>query len=518
MTDTAAGTCTQPSKLALATKDLAQFLATHGLDAAQLPGTLGPGYEGLYSQFPASVRAALPQLSAAQHVAVRLFFLHEDVAVDEAQEIFGELATALLDTGLLTTGAASDTVKSDFDLRQITPVTGTHHAGWVLSDRDASMDANFIPGSNHVPGIGQASYSLLAATPTTPVDSLLDLGCGSGVLSLAFAHTAAHITATDISQRALELAEASSVASGVKLELLQGSWFEPVAGRHFDRIVANPPFVIGPPEIHHVYRDSGMALDGATEYLVRNAADYLTVGGHAHILGSWALKDGENAAEKLGSWVAPEGVSAWFGQRSRVSVQQYVHTWLEDESIDPRSSNGQAKSTQWLEYFAAHEITEIALGFIALERLVDESEPSEVNVQEINGRDSFFGTEVAEYFTRAQWLRTVEPAEVFASTYFLRPTAKLHTIQKLSHEGMQLEDARLQRHDGIYYSQECPEHVQAILGGVAHGTMSLGEAIRMFAHATGVAEAELQSIVLPYVVRMVSLGLLLPASLISSTD
>jgi len=39
------------------------------------------------------------------------------------------------------------------------------------------------------------------------------------------------------------MARATFALSAMEVELLDGSWFEPVDGRQFDKIVANPPFV-----------------------------------------------------------------------------------------------------------------------------------------------------------------------------------------------------------------------------------------------------------------------------------
>ena len=44
----------------------------------------------------------------------------------------------------------------------------------------------------------------------------------------------------------------------------------PVAGRTFDLVVANPPFVAGPGRADYAYRDSGLAGDAVTERLVRD--------------------------------------------------------------------------------------------------------------------------------------------------------------------------------------------------------------------------------------------------------
>src|SRR5690606_21123255 len=143
---------------------------------------------------------------------------------------------------------------------------------WVLSDLDDSMHRRTLT-EDHVLGVGHASLSLLRATPTAPVGSVLDLGTGCGVQAIHAAGYARSVTATDINPRALWLAEATAALNELDVELLPGSWFEPVAGRTFDQVVANPPFVVGPARIEHTYRDSGLALDGASELVLSRIPD-----------------------------------------------------------------------------------------------------------------------------------------------------------------------------------------------------------------------------------------------------
>jgi len=80
-----------------------------------------------------------------------------------------------------------------------------------------------------------------------PRDACLDLGTGSGAVAVTIARQRpeARVVATDASAEAIGLARRNAEAHGCagRIELLQGSWFEPVRGRRFDVIVANPPYV-----------------------------------------------------------------------------------------------------------------------------------------------------------------------------------------------------------------------------------------------------------------------------------
>lgn len=75
--------------------------------------------------------------------------------------------------------------------------------------------------------------------------SVLDIGTGSGCVAVALARElpAAHVSAIDISTAALRVARSNAEKNGVAVEFLEGSLCEPVAGRFFDLIVSNPPYI-----------------------------------------------------------------------------------------------------------------------------------------------------------------------------------------------------------------------------------------------------------------------------------
>lgn len=76
--------------------------------------------------------------------------------------------------------------------------------------------------------------------------SVADLGTGTGAIALALASEQPHwqIKAVDKVNSAVELAELNRAELGfANVEVLQGSWCEPLADRAFDVIVSNPPYI-----------------------------------------------------------------------------------------------------------------------------------------------------------------------------------------------------------------------------------------------------------------------------------
>src|ERR671933_274838 len=76
-----------------------------------------------------------------------------------------------------------------------------------------------------------------------PGARVLDVCTGSGVVAVSAALAGGHVTAVDVSRRAVACAWLNARLNGTRLRALRGDLLAPVAGERFDVIAANPPYV-----------------------------------------------------------------------------------------------------------------------------------------------------------------------------------------------------------------------------------------------------------------------------------
>ncbi|MBF6138191.1 methyltransferase [Nocardia otitidiscaviarum] len=498
---------TTSSLLAALAPDLRAALTRVGYDADTLLDVLGDAaHSALGRSEPVPVRRAA-RAAGELGVLIRLLLLGDPVSEREAAaalrpvDIEAAVAAGLLDR-------EGGEVWAALDLR---PLDLGHGTRWILSDLDDSMRRRALD-TDHVLGVGQASLSLLRATPTEPVGTVLDLGTGCGVQAVHASGYGRSVTGTDVNQRALWLAEANAALNDLTFELLEGSWFEPVAGRRFDQVVANPPFVVGPARVEHTYRDSGLALDGASELVVSGAPALLNPGGTAAMLASWVHVEGEDWRGRVSRWLPDHGVDAWIVQRDVADPALYVGTWLRDAGLDPRDPAAQARAEAWLDAFAAAAVEGIGFGFVYL-RAIDG--PTELLAEDLtHGFDDPLGPEATRYFERSAWLRAVaaDPEVAWSACFEVDAATALERVSLPGPHGWEQRVARLHRGDGPRWQHEIDDAIAALLAGMRPDGLPLADLVELlaFGESGDTATPEFRTAALRVVLDLVRHGLIRP--------
>jgi len=117
---------------------------------------------------------------------------------------------------------------------------------------------------------------------------LLDLGTGSGCIAVACAVNlkGCDVTATDISGKALAVAQENALRHGARIRFLEGDLYRPLpAGERFGVIASNPPYVRAGEAARVATHEPLLALDGGPDGLsllarvIEGAPAHLAPGG-----------------------------------------------------------------------------------------------------------------------------------------------------------------------------------------------------------------------------------------------
>ena len=158
---------------------------------------------------------------------------------------------------------------------------------------------------------------------------VLDLCTGSGVLALSVQPSADEVTAVDASRLAVTTARLNSALNRRPVEVLQGDLFAPVAGRRFDAIVSNPPYL--PVESGHDGRLGSSAWNGGhdgravIDRICRDAAAHLAPGGEVLLVQSSLTRVGPTLELLEGSGLRAEVIASYTGPLGELARRQLEH-------------------------------------------------------------------------------------------------------------------------------------------------------------------------------------------------
>jgi len=218
----------------------------------------------------------LRKMSDPAALAMRMLMFDDAIARSDAEQALGDVPLdPLVDAGFI--------IRLD-DEKYVSPFNLN-----LVSDNFVICD-HLGRGADAVMGAGQTTTFMCdAARPSRRLRGALDVGCGAGTGALSLARHVDHVIGTDINPRAVALSRINASLNGIEnAEFREGDMFAPVAGRKFDLIISQPPFVSTPPGLASAsYESGGVRGDELPMRLLREIPGYLAKNGRAVILAEW---------------------------------------------------------------------------------------------------------------------------------------------------------------------------------------------------------------------------------------
>ena len=364
---------------------------------------------------------------------------------------------------------------------------------------------------DYVMGVGTSTVMLMDLAIRRPVRTMLDLGSGCGTLGLFAARHCERVIATDDNPRAVQLTRFNSSINGLtNVQAERGDLFEPVAGRKFDLILSNPPFVISP-DSSYLYRDGGMGSDGFCQRLIREVPAVMSEGGFCQILCNWAHHRGEDWKKRIECWFEGSGCDVWVMRRETEETATYANTWIsQTESDEPGVFTEVYK--RWMEYYDAQGIERISTGLITMRR--DSKSSNWLHIDEIPPQIiGPCGDDIALRFALRDFLEMAPYDDMLMEMKpIIMPTVRLHQSMRPKDEGWETDGLELHRERGLAAAAKIDPYVAELVSR-CNGQRTLGQLIDDLARTMGQDRTTVAGPMLQIVRQLIEQAFIVPEDL-----
>jgi SAM-dependent methyltransferase len=367
----------------------------------------------------------------------------------------------LVDLGFLEAGGGE--IWSRFALMPV-------EKGWIAHDFLSRQGEDH---TDYVMGIGASSQLIASLTPPTG-KKVLELACGIGWLAQNVAMSGRSVVATDLNARALDLGRFATRLRGIKgVDYRQGDTFSPVAGEHFDLIVANPPYVQSPGG-NMTFRE-GRQGDPICARLLEQLPDFLAPGGIAIILINWQHHDDDDWSELPLSWVPAEGMRRWIFQSDCSSPADYALLWVSNDRRFQDESSMQEEISRWLNYYHDGNIERLSAGFLILQKCEPGEEWTRREQRAVGDIGANSGSEILRVIANESWLS--KGGDLLGSRFSVPEGLRAEAAMKLVGNGWERETIRLISPARLSYDGQIDENILRLLaiirgGGTANDMLS----------------------------------------------
>jgi hypothetical protein len=199
------------------------------------------------------------------------------------------------------------------------------------------------------------------------------------------------------------------------MEVAVGDLFEPVRGRRFDLITANPPFVPSPLD-NVLFRDGGRSGEDIQKRIIAGLPNYLSPGGIAQVVTELGERDDEPLVARIREWLNGAPIDIHILRLGEYTCMKYAagHAQGDDydaflASIDAWASNLRAQNfVRVVSLVISFNWSEPTLG-PPWER-VDESPPP----------SRYAGAEIEAAFRTERFTRHFDWQEVLKNSWLIR--------------------------------------------------------------------------------------------------
>ena len=334
----------------------------------------------------------------------------------------------------------------------------------------------------------------------------LDLGTGTGILSLGAARHSDAVVATDLNPRAVTFARFNAWLNGVdNIELLTGDCFAPVHGRRFDLILSNPPFFITP-QTDYMFCDNPMELDGLCRRLVKEAPAYLNEDGYMQMLCEWAQISGQPWHERIAEWLDGTGCDAWVMKGTTQDPAEYAQRRIRETT--PDSSGDEGLYDGYMQYYRQRGVELIHGGLIVLRRRNGSNWARIEEVPETaNGE---MGDVILATFAAHDLVRSMDGDKLLSIRPKIARNVRLEQVCCHAESRWQQESMTLRLVRGFPFHMAIQPLVAEFLAA-CDGTRTAGEAIQVFASVANAPMEQVQSECLVMIRRLLERGFLVAA-------